>query len=134
MRVALIISVLLAITSCLKDEVNVNELNTNPLDQDYTGAQYIKVLSSGLSTSAGAPAHVMRLEVDDSDFPPGTNYDLWVKNLNNGQEERILATMIDGNEFEVVNFQAQSGFTYCYEFSVWVDYSTGPVLEFCDTL
>jgi hypothetical protein len=134
-RVFIAITLALALGGCYKDDTDIASLTTNPLDPDYTGPSYIEILSSQAEViTSSVTAHTIVLRVNSSIFPSGTSYDLNVKDLTTGDEVQIPATPIGSDDFTYKNFDITLGQEYCYEFSVRVDFSTGRIDRFCDTL
>ena len=128
---------LLTFSSCVKDEINLDDLVTNPLDPDYSGPAYISITNTSVDTNPdGSRSHVIEVTVSDAGFPAGTDYDLHVKELDSGNETVVMANTFNGNVFSFRNdfVTVGMGVDYCYEFSVWVNYSTARPESFCEIL
>lgn len=136
-RIIKMLLLLMVFSGCLKDDTEISSLNTNPLDPDYTGPSYITVVRSQAEVIGTAPpiqSHAMDVEVNSSVFPAGTDYRLNVKNLTTGTETQLIASPPGSDFFTYNHDDINLGQEYCYEFSVWVNFSIGRADTFCDTL
>ena len=131
MRTSTILIFVLLLSSCVKDDVDLATLNTNPLDQDYSGAPYITVTASNFFQFPN-PVHQVTIEVDRSILQGLNSFDLHVKDLRTSVEKNLSAGSTTST-FVYENFDLASGVSeYCYDISVRVDFSDGPKTNFCD--
>lgn len=134
-RLFIVLCVLSIVTGCYKDDTDLGSLTTNALDPDYTGPSYITVISSTSEVITPAvTAHALEIEVNSSGFPDNVSYKLSVVDLTTGSEELVSPTVTGGDVFSYKKFDITIGQQYCYDLSVWVDYSTGRADNFCDVL
>ncbi|MBL7964178.1 MAG: hypothetical protein JNM31_10095 [Flavobacteriales bacterium] len=120
------------LSSCFKDPVDIGALNTNPLDPDYIGPPMITVLTDSTFTpAAGVFVHYLRVRVDDARFPSSTTYQLRVVDLEDGSTTNIPQNAPGGNTFEHFNSFVTLGQEYCYDLSVYIEFSSARPERHC---
>lgn len=104
--------VMVGITGCAKDELDVAELNTNPFDADYDGPAIFTVISTSTSTYTVDGIEYQRLnlrvKVHTEYFPRATTY-----LVDQDGAPLIASSSMPGNELSVQFLNVDEGTTYC---------------------
>lgn len=121
--------------SCLKDEVDIDALTTNPLDPDYTGPALIELdsASTRIVLEQGVPpdtAVVPYVHVRTDLLAPGTPWDLYIVKENTGE---LIDLSSDVPQPDVEYHHAQLGTNYCWSYRLKVRYSLTKEYRFCTT-
>jgi len=133
MRTFSFLLMVFALTGCIKDTVDLDTLNSNPLDPDYAGPAYINIVTSDFLQTPG-PNHQLVIELDRSLLPSVGAFDLHIVDLQTGFEADLPASNAT-TSLTYENFNLLPGVTeYCYDITVRVDFSDGPITNFCDNL
>jgi hypothetical protein len=122
----------LLLASCYKDDVVIDKLNTNVLDPDYQGPPIFTVLiDSTNQTAVDTGEQYLKIQVDQSDFPSGFTYQLRVEDLSDGEVTYLPQTAPGANVFNYFNWPAVIGQEYCYDISIWVQFSSSRKEQYC---
>lgn len=144
--------------SCYKDNVDINELNTNPWDLEFNGADLLRVDSSyfdsiyvktyvtefdtidSTTTVVDSVENIyyenhVRIVVNNSLFDDNLSqpYSLWVE-PSNGFREIIAQDTVGGpHQFMVKQTTKNQGEELCYFFAISRNESRSKGINFCNT-
>jgi len=122
----------LLLSACYKDEVVLEDLTTNMFDPDYTGPAFIDIVSVGLQqVQAGVWNQVVQVHVKSELFPNPRTYHLFVECLNDTSTEDMVQQPEGSDDFIYIKSNVELDSTYCYEFSLRVEYSNTRADEHC---
>lgn len=120
---SLLLLVPLLLASCLKDDLDLATLNTNPLDRGYEGPPVVVLEEEATMVNPvpGVPDTVYRqtVRVREDLLPPHTTWTWRVKDLGTNE-----VTDHDGGSptLTMTRHHAVLGTTYCYEYTLMVQY------------
>lgn len=122
----------LLFAGCYKDEVNLEELNFNLFDPDFTGEAFIHVNSVGLQQpQTNIWNQVMQISVDSDRFPNSTTYQLHVVCLNDTTSQVLVQVPAGSDDFTYVKSDVDLNTEYCYELSLQVQFSDTRADQHC---
>jgi len=129
-----VLAVLLA--SCLKDDLDLASLTTNPLDLDYDGPPLVVIVSDTVVVMEGQQGQpedtvfTMRAHVRSELLSPGTFWAWSVKNLQTGT---VTSSANGQSDFSVFVSQVVNGTTHCFAFTLVVMHSRTKSYTYCRT-
>lgn len=126
----------LGLAGCLKDDLDLAKLASNPLDPDYDGPALIQLASdtTRIVTFGGMPSDTLveqTVHVRADLLAPGTDYRLYVTLVNTGQVFDYSSDTpppADRAYHHVV-----PGVSYCYDYQLVVQYSKTKAYRYCTT-
>ena len=120
----------------MKNDLDLADRTSNPLDPDYTGPALIELISdtTRIVYAGGMPTDTVvdqQVHVRADLLPPGTDYALYVTLVNTGEVfdysgSGYLPT--DRPYHHVV-----PGVSYCYDYQLKVQYSLTKAYHYCTT-
>lgn len=124
--------VMVGITGCAKDELDVAGLNTNPFDPDYVGADIFSVVSTTTSTYTVEGVEYqrlnMRVKVHTELFPRISTY-----LVDQDGAPLIASSSMPNNELTIQFLDVDPGLTYCRRLYLYNDGVRGGSNEVCGT-
>ncbi len=130
----LLIIVCLALTACLKDDLDTAALTTNPLDPAYDGTPLVVLVSDTVKlVDAAFPlppdtVYQQTVRVRTELLSPLTGWSWQVTNLSTGEVVNSLSNSPTYTS-EVPN--AHSGLTYCFKYTLIVQYTPTKPYTIC---
>lgn len=129
---SLLFLVPLLLASCLKDDLDVASLNTNPLDRDYEGAPVVVLEeeSTQVNPVPGVMDTVYRqtVRVRTDLLPPLTTWTWRVKDLATGEEMNIDN---GGETLTMTKHHAVLGTSYCFRYILMVQFVETKPYTYC---
>ena len=132
---ALLLSIIaLVCGGCLKDEVDVSKLTTNPLDPDYTGPALFELTSDSTKViyPIGQPADtvvVQHVRVRTDLLSPGTPWTLYIVKEGTGE----VVDYSYETPHDPLYHHVHLGASYCFTYQLKVRYSLSKAYRFCTT-
>ena len=132
MRAIILTGCCLLFASCYKDDVVIDRMTTNVLDPDYDGAPLFTVLANTTNqTAVDTGEQYLRIQVDSTRLPYGFSYQLRVEDLGDGVVTYLPQTAPGADIFNYFNWPVLLGDTYCYDISIWVQFSSSRKEQYC---
>lgn len=134
--ILLMLPLALCLAGCLKDDLDLADRTSNPLDPDYDGPALIELVSDtarivyagGMPTDTVVEQHV---HVRTDLLPPGTDYALYVTLENTGEIFDYSGTGIVPTERPY--HHVVPGVSYCYDYQLKVQFSLTRAYTYCTT-
>lgn len=119
---SIFIVVLVGMSSCKKDEIDLAALNSNPFDRDYSGEPIFTVVSESTTITTIDGELVMRVgivvQTHAELFGRQTPYLIQVLNNTTGTESVIASNSISSGQFYVSTRVEGSGDVRCWTMRV----------------
>jgi hypothetical protein len=133
---------LVALSGCRKDDVDIDQLTTNPFDADYSGAAMFEVIDTYLATedipgTGMLTRQAVRFRVRSEQFLPeqsGRPYQVYVRDQGNGTTQFLEPTELGSNVFIYFRFDISIGIPVCLELALANNFSTARPETICVTL
>lgn len=134
-RLVPLLSLLMLLSSaCLKDDLDLAALTTNPLDPDYTGPALVELVSdtTRIVYQGGMPVDTVveqTVQVRTDLLPPGTDWKLYVTLVNTGEVfDYSSETPVPA---ERPYHHVLPGTSYCYDYQLKVQFSLTKAWRYC---
>ncbi len=137
-RLLLVLPLLLALSGCYKDDLDVSTWTNNPFDPDYTGPNVFTMDTTFIEITGTPPnvitRQVMQFTVNSSLFLAPNAYQVRVKDLDNGQSVLLSQYPVGNDVWRYTKLDFTFGQELCLEVALSNDLSDGRPETICATL
>jgi hypothetical protein len=137
-----LVVLLVALSGCRKDDVDIEQLTTNPFDADYNGAAMFEAIDTYLVTedipgSGTLTRQAIRFRVRIEQFLPeqsGRPFQVFVRDITAGGTFYLEPGVPGDDEFTYLRYDVSPGIPVCLELALANNFSAARPETICVTL